>query len=63
VPVAFVTLKEGATATDAELIEHARQRLARFKAPKRVIFGRCRKPRPAKCRRTTLRDGCAALTW
>ncbi len=36
VPVAFVTLKEGAAASDAELIEHVRGRLARFKAPKRV---------------------------
>ena len=26
-------------ATDAELIEHVRERLARFKAPKRVMFG------------------------
>jgi len=33
-----VVLKRGATATAEDLIEHARQRLAPFKVPKRVIF-------------------------
>ncbi|PZN07850.1 MAG: acyl-CoA synthetase [Bacillota bacterium] len=35
---AVVVLKHGATATAEELIDHARQRLAPFKVPKRVIF-------------------------
>ncbi|WP_345152706.1 AMP-binding enzyme [Nonomuraea rubra] len=39
VPVAYVTLATGARATEAELIEHVRARLAHFKAPKAVIFG------------------------
>ncbi len=39
VPVAFVALKENAAATSAELIDHVRARLARFKAPERVVFG------------------------
>jgi len=56
VPVAFVTLKAGAAASDAELIEHARQRLARFKAPKRVIFGPLPKTATGKVQKTTLRD-------
>ncbi|MFS8641366.1 MAG: hypothetical protein LOD90_11295 [Symbiobacteriaceae bacterium] len=30
--------KRGATATAEDLIEHARQRVAPFKVPKRVIF-------------------------
>jgi acyl-CoA synthetase (AMP-forming)/AMP-acid ligase II len=36
-PVAFVTLKDGAGATEAALIEHVRTRLARFKAPRRIV--------------------------
>src|SRR5204862_2473430 len=39
VPVAFVTLKDGTDATAAELIDHVRARLARFKTPKRIVFG------------------------
>ena len=56
VPVAFVTLKEGATASDAELIDHVRARLARFKAPKRVIFGPLPKTATGKVQKKTLRD-------
>ena len=56
VPVAFVTLKEGAVATDAELIEHVRGQLARFKAPKRVIFGPLPKTATGKVQKKTLRD-------
>ena len=56
VPVAFVTLKEGATATDAELIAHVRERLARFKAPKRVVFGPLPKTATGKVQKNALRD-------
>jgi fatty-acyl-CoA synthase len=56
VPVAFVTLKEGATCTDVELIEHVRGQLARFKAPKRVIFGPLPKTATGKVQKKTLRD-------
>jgi len=56
VPVAFVTLKEGATATDAELINHARDQLPRFKAPKRVIFGPLPKTATGKVQKKELRD-------
>jgi acyl-CoA synthetase (AMP-forming)/AMP-acid ligase II len=38
VPVAHVALREGATATADELIEHCRGQLARFKVPKDVLF-------------------------
>jgi fatty-acyl-CoA synthase len=38
VPYAVVVLKAGAQATDAELIEFCRERLAHFKCPKRVDF-------------------------
>ena len=56
VPVAFITLKDGATATDAELIEHVRGRLARFKAPKRVVFGPLPKTSTGKVQKKELRD-------
>ncbi len=38
VPVAHVALREGATATEDELIEHCRAQLARFKVPKAITF-------------------------
>lgn len=56
VPVAFVTLKEGASVTATELIEHVRGRVARFKAPKRVIFGPLPKTGTGKVQKKTLRD-------
>ncbi|MEO8756022.1 MAG: AMP-binding protein [Casimicrobiaceae bacterium] len=56
VPVAFVTLKKGAVATDTELIEHVRSRLAHFKAPKRVVFGPLPKTATGKVQKKALRD-------
>ncbi len=38
VPVAFVVLRPGATATSEELVEHCRPQLARFKVPKEIVF-------------------------
>jgi fatty-acyl-CoA synthase len=35
---AVVVLRQGASATEAELVAHARTRIAAFKLPKRVIF-------------------------
>jgi fatty-acyl-CoA synthase len=37
-PKAIVVLKPGAQATEAELIQHCRDRLAHFKAPRSVDF-------------------------
>jgi fatty-acyl-CoA synthase len=37
VPAAFVALHPGAAATEAELIDWVRHRLAHFKAPKKVV--------------------------
>jgi fatty-acyl-CoA synthase len=56
IPVAFVTLKQGSTATDAELIDHVRGRLARFKAPKRVVFGPLPKTSTGKVQKNVLRE-------
>jgi len=38
VPVAFVVLRDGATVSGDELIEHCRTQLAKFKVPKAVTF-------------------------
>ena len=37
-PKAFVVLKPGATATEEELLDHVRGRIARYKAPREVEF-------------------------
>jgi fatty-acyl-CoA synthase len=56
VPAAYVTLHEGASATEDELVEHVRQRLARFKAPKHVVFGELPKTSTGKIQKFVLRD-------
>jgi fatty-acyl-CoA synthase len=38
VPVAYVVLRDGASATAGALLEHCRGQLARFKVPKAVLF-------------------------
>jgi fatty-acyl-CoA synthase len=55
VPVAFVALKDGAAVTDAELIDHVRARLARFKTPKRILFGSLPKTATGKVQKNHLR--------
>jgi fatty-acyl-CoA synthase len=56
VPAAYVTLQDGASATEAEIIEHVRTRLARFKAPKTVVFGALPKTSTGKIQKYVLRD-------
>ena len=56
VPKAFVTLKPGKTVTEAEIIEHVRGRIARFKAPKAVEFGDLPKTSTGKIQKFVLRD-------
>jgi fatty-acyl-CoA synthase len=38
VPVAYVVLRQGATVTAGQLVDHCRTRLARFKVPKEIAF-------------------------
>ncbi|WP_433507879.1 acyl--CoA ligase family protein [Pseudonocardia halophobica] len=56
VPAAYVTLQEGASATEEEIVEHVRGRLARFKAPKSVTFGELPKTSTGKIQKFVLRD-------
>ena len=55
VPCAFVELKAGRTATEAELIAHVRSRLAGFKCPKRVVFRDLPKTSTGKIQKFELR--------
>jgi fatty-acyl-CoA synthase len=54
-PCAFVALKEGAGATEAEIIAFCRERLAHFKVPKRVVFGPLPKTATGKIQKYVLR--------
>jgi fatty-acyl-CoA synthase len=55
-PCAFVELKDGASASAEELIEFCRARMARFKAPKAVIFGPLPKTSTGKIQKFLLRE-------
>jgi fatty-acyl-CoA synthase len=56
VPCAFVELKEGAQATEAEFIAFCRERMARFKVPKKVVFGPLPKTSTGKIQKFVLRE-------
>ncbi len=54
-PCAFVTLRPEATATDAEIIAFCREKLARFKVPRTVVFGPLPKTSTGKIQKFLLR--------
>jgi fatty-acyl-CoA synthase len=56
VPCAFIELKEDARATEPEIIEHCRARMAHFKAPRRVVFGALPKTSTGKIQKYVLRE-------
>ena len=60
-PCAFVTLKDGAQATEQEIIEFCRSHMAHFKAPKTVIFGELPKTSTGKIQKFLLRRQAEAL--
>jgi len=55
-PCAFVELKTGASASEAEIIEHCRARMAKFKAPRAVVFGELPKTSTGKIQKFLLRE-------
>jgi fatty-acyl-CoA synthase len=55
-PCAFVELKEGASCSAEELIEFCRARMARFKAPRSVVFGPLPKTSTGKIQKFLLRE-------
>jgi fatty-acyl-CoA synthase len=56
VPCAFLELKDGAHATEAEIIEHCRSRLAHYKTPRQIVFGPLPKTSTGKIQKYILRE-------
>ena len=61
VPVAFVTLKPGQTLDEAALIAYAREHMAHFKAPKKIVFGELPKNATGKIQKFVLRETARGL--
>ena len=55
-PCAFITLKPEAEATEDEIIAFCRANMARYKAPKRVVFGPLPKTSTGKMQKFILRE-------
>ena len=55
VPCAFIELLDGANATEEELIAFAREKLAGFKTPKKIIFQELPKTSTGKIQKFELR--------
>ena len=62
VPCAFIELREGATVTAEELTEFCRERMARFKVPKRFIFEVLPKTSTGKIQKFVLREKAKSTT-
>jgi fatty-acyl-CoA synthase len=61
VPVAFVTLKPGQSLDAATLIAYARDNMAHFKAPKKIVFGDLPKNATGKIQKFVLRETARAM--
>jgi len=55
-PCAFIEVRPGAQVSEADLIEHCRKHMARFKAPRKVIFGELPKTSTGKVQKFILRE-------
>jgi len=60
-PCAFVTLREGASATEDEVIAFCRENMAGYKIPRTVIFGDLPKTSTGKIQKFVLRERAASL--
>jgi len=60
-PCAFVTLRAGVEATEAELIAFCREHLAHYKCPKTVVFRDLPKTSTGKIQKFELREAAKAL--
>jgi fatty-acyl-CoA synthase len=61
VPCAFVTLRDGEMVTAEEIIAFCREHMARFKAPKNVVFGPLPKTSTGKVQKFLLRESASSL--
>jgi len=55
-PCAFVELKQGAQASDRDIIDFCRENMAKFKAPRAVVFGELPKTSTGKIQKFILRE-------
>jgi len=60
-PCAFVTLKEGASASENEIIQFCRDHLARYKVPRTVVFAPLPKTSTGKIQKFLLRNQARQL--
>jgi len=60
-PCAFVTLRDGAAATEEEIIAFCRQHMAAFKLPRKVVFGPLVKTSTGKIQKFALRERAKGL--
>ena len=60
-PCAFVTLHANAQASEQEIINYCRERMARFKAPRKVVFGTLPKTSTGKIQKFELRERARQL--
>jgi fatty-acyl-CoA synthase len=61
VACAFVEIKEGGHVSELELIDFCRERMARFKVPKKIIFGPLTRTGSGKIQKFILREQARAL--
>ena len=61
IPVAFVVVRQGQSATTTELIEFVRGRIAHFKAPKEIRFEELPKTSTGKIQKHVLRERAAGV--
>ena len=60
-PCAFVTLKDGEEADEAEIVAFCRDNMARFKIPRTVVFGPLPKTSTGKIQKFILRERAREL--
>lgn len=60
-PCAFVMLRPGALASEADIIAFCREHIAHFKAPRTVVFGPLPKTSTGKMQKFQLRERARAL--
>jgi fatty-acyl-CoA synthase len=61
VPCAFVELKSGVSSSEQELIDFCAENMARFKRPKKVVFGDLPKTATGKIQKNVLRERAKQL--
>ncbi|MGU3433037.1 AMP-binding protein [Actinomycetes bacterium M1A6_2h] len=61
VVAAIITVRDGMTLAEAEIVDHVRSRIARFKAPRRIVFGDLVKTGTGKVQKFRMREQLSLL--